>query len=147
MANVSKAKGTNFESSIAKYMNDWAGEKVCERVVLHGNKDHGDLRITVDDIEIVGEAKWRKKYPSSSEEKDFRKQTDTETNNADLDEGVLFINKFNQSLDRTEVWMHAQTCFVINGFMRGDENYDFDWVCMRLDDFCKMCFGGRHEQQ
>lgn len=56
--------GTRQESSIRNVINDWAGEVVCERVALHGNKDMGDLRIVVDDLVLTGESKHCKAYPS-----------------------------------------------------------------------------------
>ena len=147
MANKSKAKGTAFETSVTRYINGWVGEKVCERVVLHGNKDHGDLCLTVDDLTLTVEAKWRKSYPSRSEEIDFRRQTITETANAGTDGGILVVNRFRQSIGVSEVWMDASTWLLIHGTVSGDNSLTYgdwaisDWGCMRLEDFCYVCFG------
>lgn len=69
MANPSKVKGTRYETALVDVFNDWNGIKCCERVVLHGDKDHGDIRLSVDDLTICVEAKWNKSYPN---EKDAR---------------------------------------------------------------------------
>ena len=148
----SKDKGTRFESALVKYFNDWFGDDVCERIVLHGNRDFGDLRLKVDDLTLAVEAKWRTKYPSRGEELDFRRQTLVEASNSGADGGILVVNKYRQSIDCSEVWMDAGTWFLIHGTAAGDESMAHgdwafsDWGCMRLKDFCYVCFGGRHEQ-
>ena len=139
MANKSKAKGTKYETSVTNYFNEWCGEKVCERVVLHGNRDHGDLRLYVADLVLAVECKWREKYPNDAEESDFRKQTITETENAKTDGGILVMNRYRNGIERHEVWT---TDFVI-AKLYGDDTFDGCglWLCMRLKDFCRLCFG------
>lgn len=135
----SKAKGTQYESKIAAYVNQWCGYDVAERIVLHGSKDQGDLRIKVNGLVIAGECKWRNKYPNDAEEKDFRRQTDTEAANAGADCGVLFVNRYRMSISRHEVWMRMSTaCLIAN--MPVVDAPDV-WTCMRLDDFCWLAFG------
>lgn len=138
----SKAKGTAYETALVRYFNNWVGEDVCERIVLYGNKDHGDMRLKVDDLVLTVEAKWRKQYPNRAEELDFRRQTDKETANAGTDGGILVVNKFNQSISRSEVWMNVNTATQL--YTRELVEYiasESDWMCMRLDDFCYTCFG------
>lgn len=139
-----KAKGTKYESSLVKVLNDWSGGQVAERVVLHGNYDNGDLRLTVDDLTICVEAKWRKSYPSEGDMLDFRAQTLAETGNSGADGGILVVNHYNQSVMRSEVWMCGGTWLALNavaGKLPGHTHDEHDWLCMTLLDFCWMCFG------
>lgn len=143
MSNKSKQAGTKFETAIVNYINEWAGEKVCERIVMYGNKDHGDIQLKVDDFMLTIEAKWSKKYPNDALEQDFRRQTDTETKNAYTDGGLLVINRYGRNISRAEVWMRIETvCRIFSvkevAWMYQD---DSDWLCMRMSDFCQTCFG------
>jgi len=143
VSNKSKQAGTKFETAIVNYINEWAGEKVCERIVMYGNKDHGDIRLKVDDFAFTIEAKWRKKYPNDALEQDFRKQTDTETRNAYTDGGLLVMNKYGCNISRAEVWMRIETACRIFGTcdLMEPSTDDSDWLCMRMSDFCQTCFG------
>lgn len=145
MANKSKAKGTNYETKVANYINDWVGETVCERIVLHGNRDNGDLRLKVDDLVLTVECKWREKYPNDGEEMDFRKQTVVETANAGTDGGILVINRYRNGIERHEVWVGDWTVAKLYG----EETFHaIDlWWCMRLRDFCRLCFGSPAKKQ
>ena len=139
-----KAKGTKYESALVKVLNDWSGRQVAERVALHGNYDNGDLRLTVNDLTICVEAKWRKSYPSEGDMLDFRAQTLAETGNSGADCGVLVVNHYNQSVMRSEVWMCGGTWLALNavvGKLPGHTHDEHDWLCMTLLDFCWMCFG------
>lgn len=144
MANKPKAKGTSYESALVGVLNDWNGLKVCERIVLHGNRDYGDLRLDVDDLTVCVEAKWRKSYPSEGDMLDFRTQTVVETSNSGADCGILVVNHFRQSIMRSEVWMTGNTWLMLNGYdssrLAGKYN-EHDWLCMTLLDFCWMCYG------
>lgn len=144
MANISKAKGTTFESSLVNVFNEWVGIKVAERVVLHGNHDHGDIRLAVDDLTVCVEAKWRKSYPSEGDMLDFRAQTLAETDNSGADCGILVVNHYRQSIRRAEVWMTGGTWLALNAatFKLPEYIYsEHDWLCMTLLDFCWMCYG------
>lgn len=139
-----KAKGTKYESALVKVLNDWSGGQVAERVALHGNYDNGDLRLTVDDLTICVEAKWRKSYPSEGDMLDFRTQTLAETGNSGADGGILVVNHYNQNVMRSEVWMTGDTWLMLNGYDSSifmGKHSIHDWLCMTLLDFCWMCFG------
>lgn len=139
-----KAKGTKYESALVKVLNDWSGGQVAERMALHGNYDNGDLRLTVDDLTICVEAKWRKSYPNEREMLDFRAQTLAETGNSGADGGILVVNHYGQNVMRSEVWMQGGTWLALNAATEklslhaSDEH---DWLCMTLLDFCWLCFG------
>lgn len=144
MANRPKAKGTTYESYLTNVFNDWVGLKVCERVVLHGNRDYGDLRLAVDDLTVCVEAKWRKSYPSEGDMLDFRTQTVVETSNSGADCGILVVNHYRQSVMRSEVWMTGDTWLALNGHGgsgRVGGRDPHDWLCMTLLDFCWTCYG------
>ena len=140
MANRSKARGTRYETMVANFFNDWVGEKVAERVVLHGSHDHGDLRLMVDDLTLCVECKWRESYPNDKQEQQFREQTDVEADNSGADGGILVVNRYRAGIERHEVWMHLGTARLICGDADGGDG-DHDWVCARLLDFCWLCFG------
>lgn len=143
MSSKSKAKGTAFESKVVKTINEWVGHEAAERIVLHGNKDYGDIRMWVGTHQLTIECKWREKYPPDSDEKDFRDQTDREANNAMTDGGILVINKYNQSIWRAECWMHLSTAWIVLG-MEPPLEYvetEHDWVCCRMLDFLWTCYG------
>ncbi len=48
MANPSKQKGTAWESAIVSYLHGLGVQ--AKRIVLHGNKDEGDIEVTSDAI-------------------------------------------------------------------------------------------------
>lgn len=144
MSSKSKVKGTRYETALVDVFNDWNGIKCCERVVLHGDKDHGDIRLNVDDLTICVEAKWNKSYPNEKKMLDFREQTVKETKNSGADCGILVVNHYNQNVMRSEVWMQGGTWLALNAVTEklpvhaSDEH---DWLCMTLLDFCWLCFG------
>ena len=88
MGNPSKHKGTDFESGCVNYMRSFGIP--CERVPLHGSKDHGDLRFTVGGLDFTGECK-RVERVSDAELAKFRLQTQVESDNAGTEGGVLFV--------------------------------------------------------
>lgn len=144
MSSKSKAKGTRYESQLVGVFNDWVGLKVAERIVLHGNHDHGDLRLSVDDLIVCVEVKWRKSYPSEADMLDFRAQTVAETDNSGADCGILVVNHYNQNVMRSEVWMTGDTWLMLNGYdgSMSVGKYDIhDWLCMTMLDFCWTLFG------
>jgi len=150
--------GTRQESSIRNVINDWAGEVVCERVALHGNKDMGDLRIVVDDLVLTGESKHCKAYPSEGMLDNFKKQTVIENKNAEQDGGLLFVNNTGKSINRMDVWMQKSTFLKLHGLDAVVERYELsdevrerlermlkdtehDWLRLTLLAFMHLCWG------
>ncbi len=113
--NKPKKIGTAFESKIRDAINDWVGEEFCKRIVLHGNKDHGDLEIIVGEMVFTGEAKKNKQYPSEGKIEEFKRQSIKESGNAGTIGALLFVNLPNKSLMRAEVWMERRTYLNIIG--------------------------------
>lgn len=136
-------KGTRWETSIVNHINGWAGRHVCNRIVKHGSRDQGDIILYVDDLVLSIEAKWSKTYPNAALEQDFRIQTDKECAHAGTDGGLLVVNHYRKSIERAEVWMHHETACLLHGEAPVGEPADHDWECMRMDDFCTLCFGRR----
>lgn len=159
MANRSKASGTRFESRIRDEANAWAGETVCERVVLHGSRDHGDVRARVDDLTLTIEAKYRKRYPADGDMESFKAQAVTENENAGQDGAVLIVNVPNRSVMRAQCWMLRSTLMRLHGIDRllGDVpkpmrglmwnalmvDGEHDWLCVTFETFLHICWGDR----
>ena len=159
MGNISKAKGTKYETAIVNAFNDWVGEQVCERIVLHGNKDQGDIRLDVDDMTICIEAKWRKSQTPPAVLQEFKRQTVIETHNSKSDGGLLVLNKFRSGVMSSLVYMTKSTYLKIHGadrLLNSDELTDrlrgrieqllsdddeHDWVCLSLLDLCWTLYG------
>lgn len=158
MTNKPKQIGTRQESNIRNVINAWAGRDVCERVVLHGNKDQGDLRIKVDDLVLTGESKHCKSYPSEGMLDSFRKQTIAENRNAGQDGGLLFVNLPGRSIQRMDVWMLKSTFLKLHGLdviIRTSEmdeglrrrllalleDDEHDWLRLTLLAFMHLCWG------
>lgn len=148
--------GTRQETAIKDALNDFAGYKVCERVILHGNKDHGDLRIEVHDLVLTGESKHCKRYPSVGMIESFKVQTVKENDNAGQDGGLLFVNLPGRSIQRMEVWMRCETyikllgiaCDAVNATVLAHALLDgahidasHDWLRLTLLDFMYLCWG------
>lgn len=138
-----KAKGTRFETATVNFINDWAGSKVCERVTLYGHKDHGDVRLKVDDLVICVEDKWREKYPSTSDMADFREQTLKEMTNSGSDGCVLVVNRYRMGIERAEAWVPFSTLMRLLALDEHADQYngEHDWCCLTLLEFCWLCFG------
>lgn len=140
MANRSKGRGTRYETAIRSAINAYAGEGACERVALHGSRDHGDLRIRAGGLTLCGECKWRQRYPPESEMAAFREQTLAEAANAGADGGVLFVNRYRMEALRHECWMTHRTLGLLCGY--GREMAPDRWACVTLAQFLRMAFGG-----
>lgn len=150
--------GTRQETAIKNVLNDFAGKVVCERVALHGSKDHGDLRIVVDDLVLTGESKHCKSYPSEGMLDSFKRQTVAENENAMQDGGLLFVNNTGKSINRMDVWMQKSTYLKLHGADKLLEREDltdgvrrnieglladgeFDWLRLTLLAFMYLCWG------
>lgn len=154
-----KQKGTAWETKLCNTINDWAGDKVSERVALKGNEDQGDIRLLVDDLTFTVEAKYRKAYPSDGMLAEFKRQTALENDNAKQDGGLLVCNIPNRSVLRADVWMQTKTLYRLHGAdrvleqvelpdgtrefamrMLGDEG-EHGWLRLTLLDFLWTCYG------
>lgn len=87
MANRSKAKGTEFESSLVKQLAALTGRKV-RRLTLHGNKDIGDLEVHGWDCTIEAKAPGAGKPLSLSA---WQRETETERVNGGARWSALIV--------------------------------------------------------
>ena len=150
--------GTRQETRICRAINEWAGEPVCERIPLYGNKDHGDLRIRVGDLVLTGESKHCKRAPGPAMISAFREQTVTENENAGQDGGLLFVNRPQRAIGVMDVHMQRSTYLRLNGIhliaclpdvpsaalaviSRAMGCGEHDWIRMTMDDFMHLCWG------
>ena len=169
MANPSKDAGTRQETKIVRTLNEYAGEKVAERVALHGRLDHGDIRIVVDGMVLCGESKHSKYYPTVGMMAEHRRQTVEEMHNSCSDGCVLFVNLPNKGMERMECHMPRATYERLHGtdllvrrllgreglteeartdakrleeeLLRGDA--ETDWLCVPLSTFMSLAWGSR----
>lgn len=159
MANPSKDAGTKQETKICRTINDYAGEKVAERLAQHGKLDQGDIRIVVGDLVLTGESKHSKRYPSEGLMDEYKDQTVKETAHAGSDGGVLFVNLPNRSIERMECHMLKSTYVKLVGmeyFMGADvpqlvasvlrsvlleDDPERDWLCIPMSTFLRIAFG------
>jgi hypothetical protein len=85
MVNRSKARGTQFESSIVKYLKD-NGWPHADRLTLSGSQDRGDVRLG-DGIDVVIEAKAHRTYSIP----EWLREAEKERENASADLGVVWM--------------------------------------------------------
>jgi hypothetical protein len=77
--NASKQKGTAFETAVVRYLQEQNSFWKVERLVLHGNKDVGDIRVKDDEGGVWGiEAKNCNALSLAT----WVKEAEVETNNA-----------------------------------------------------------------
>lgn len=94
MANRSKSKGTQFESSVAEYLKMVLEQPQIERRALHGSTDMGDVyRIFGQNgLEGIAECKDHRTVTDSLVER-WRAQTLSERDEAHADFGLLVIHR------------------------------------------------------
>lgn len=85
MANPSKRKGTQFESSIVAYLKD-NGWPHADRLTLSGAQDRGDIRLG-DGVDVVIEAKAHRTYSIP----EWLREAEKERSNASADLGVVWM--------------------------------------------------------
>lgn len=82
MSTYNKVKGTKFETDLENYLNE--SGLIARRLPRAGNKDIGDVSITIKDFAIVIEAKNVKKQDMA----EFLRQADVESCNHELKYGI-----------------------------------------------------------
>ena len=142
MSNPSKAKGTRYETALVDTINDWIGDQsACERKVQKGSRDQGDIRLRYRDMEVAIEAKWSKSAPNKALEDEFKRQTLRERDHAGADCGVLIVNRYRQSIMRTDVYMTQLTLATLRGWDVEDVEDEHSWVRASLLDFLWTLYG------
>ena len=93
MANRSKARGTAWETAVARFLARELDEDTVERRALHGAHDMGDLYgIFAHGLEGIAECKSHGRYCRADVD-EWRRQTLAERDNADADFALLVIHE------------------------------------------------------
>lgn len=102
MVNPSKAKGTAAETAIVKYAQG-LGFPFAERIPLHGNHDHGDIRLAPG---LILEVKAGKSAQTASLGQVCRWMSEamTEARNAHADAYGLIVQRQGIGLSRVGWW-------------------------------------------
>lgn len=116
-----------------------------ERRALHGAKDMGDIyHIYAHGFEGVAECKAHKSVTRSLLES-WRDQTIDERDNADADFGLLVVKRANHGVGESIVHctLHDLTRVALPLMVNlgWEQAADERWVCMTLDECCRLMRG------
>ena len=146
MANMSKARGTSFETAVARWLRLALDEPTIERRALHGAHDMGDLYgIYAHGLAGIAECKSYKRYGRADVE-EWRRQTLAERDNADADFAVLVIHKHgcggdakSPTMGRNRVDLTiGDLCNVSVGMRCLMAEPDDHWVTIDLDELARL---------
>lgn len=146
MANMSKARGTSFETAVARWLRLALDEQTIERRALHGAHDMGDLYgIYANGLAGIAECKNYKRYGRADVDK-WRRQTLAERDNADADFAVLVIHKPGCGGDAKSPTMGSNRvdltigdlCNVSVGMRCLMAEPDDHWVTIDLDELARL---------
>lgn len=152
MANRSKARGTQFESSVAEYLKLVLDQPQIERRALHGSTDMGDVyRIFGQNgLEGVAECKDHRSVTDSLVER-WRAQTLSERDEAEADFGLLVIHRRGKAAKWTSASFGENVVQVTIGDLlklmgMADSLSEWDdlnwmWVSMPLRQACTILRG------
>ena len=146
MANMSKARGTSFETAVTRWLRLVLDEPTIERRALHGAHDMGDLYgIYAHGLAGIAECKNYKRYGRADVE-EWRRQTLAERDNADADFAVLVIHKpgcggdaKSPTMGRNRVDLTiGDLCNVSVGMRCLMAEPDDHWVTIDLDELARL---------
>lgn len=146
MANMSKARGTSFETAVTRWLRLALDEPTIERRALHGAHDMGDLYgIYAHGLAGIAECKSYKRYGRADVE-EWRRQTLAERDNADADFAVLIIHKprcggdaKSPTMGRNRVDLTiGDLCNVSVGMRCLMAEPDDHWVTIDLDELARL---------
>lgn len=144
--NMSKARGTSFETAVARWLRLALDEQTIERRALHGAHDMGDLYgIYAHGLAGIAECKNYKRYGRADVE-EWRRQTLAERDNADADFAVLVIHKPGCGGDANSPTMGSNRvdltigdlCNVSVGMRCLMAEPDDHWVTIDLDELARL---------
>lgn len=146
MVNKSKARGTSFETAVARWLRLALDEPTIERRALHGAHDMGDLYgIYAHGLVGIAECKSYKRYGRADVE-EWRRQTLAERDNADANFAVLVIHKpgcggdaKSPTMGRNRVDLTiGDLCNVSVGMRCLMAEPDDHWVTIDLDELARL---------
>ena len=155
MANPSKAKGTNFETAVVRYLQRELDDERIERRALHGAQDRGDVYgIRAHGLAGIAECKDYRSYTDHDLTR-WKAQTLAERGNADADFALLVVHRRGKSakaegksFGENVVWVTVADLMRIAGISHvgaqaaGWEDQEYIWASLRLCDACDLMTGG-----
>lgn len=152
MANKSKARGTQFESSVAEFLRIALDQPQIERRALHGATDMGDVyRIFGQNgLEGIAECKDHRTVTDSLVER-WRAQTIAERDEAHAGFGLLVIHRrgkssksgapsFGQNVVQVTIGDLLRLMGMADGLSEW-EDVNWMWVSMTLRQVCSILRG------
>lgn len=144
MVNKSKARGTSFETAVARWLRLALDEPTIERRALHGAHDMGDLYgIYAHGLAGIAECKNYKRYGRADVE-EWRRQTLAERDNADADFGLLVIHSpgaGQKGFGRNRVDVTYRDLARISGIGEVPAWADEAWVTLDLETAATLMRG------
>ena len=144
--NKSKARGTSFETAVARWLRLALDEPTIERRARHGAHDRGGrCGIVAHGRGGLGECQNYKRYGRADVE-EWRRQTLAERDNADADFAVLVIHKPGcggdaksptMGLNRVDLTI-GDLCNVSVGMRCLMAEPDDHWVTIELDELARL---------
>lgn len=154
MTNKPKKKGTAFETACVKWLRHRLDDDRIDRRALSGSHDMGDLYgIWAHGLRGIAECKDYADWGDASLAK-WQHETIREKGNADADFALLIVHRSGCGESR----FGRNHCFMtIGDVLRASGNGGAastsvdvgtraTWVCMTLDDACRLIEGSQVEQ-
>lgn len=143
---MSRAKkiGTEFETSVCRYMKGELQDLRIERRALHGSKDMGDLfGIYAHGFEGIAECKAHKQWGPKMLD-GWKEQALDERENADADFALLVVKVPNRNVSQSLCYVTirdlTRICLGVEPSGVCDL-YGESWVCMTLEEACAFMRG------
>lgn len=140
-----KQRGTEFETSVVRYLRAQLDDERIERRVLHGSHDMGDIHgLWAHGFEGIVECK-AVRAAGAKALAEWQRQTLDERYNADAGFALLVVKSFNHPVGDAICWLTlrdlarvAMPLCVNDGWLdRADET----WVCLPLSTACALIRG------
>lgn len=151
MANPSKAKGTQWETNVVRYLQAALDDERIERRALHGAADRGDVYgIRAGGLEGIAECKDYKKF-SDADVREWRRQTLVERDNADAGFALLVVHRPGKSakagsasFGQNHVMLTVADLKRITGAHTAGlfDDEEFVWATLALEDVVALILKG-----
>lgn len=149
--NRSKAKGTNWESNVVKYLRAELDQPEIERRALHGSADMGDVyRIRAHGHDGIAECKDYKTFTDADLAR-WKSQTLAERENSGAGFAMLVVHRRGKAaradsptFGQNVVWVTVGDLMRMAGLSQAHpmdapwEDSEYVWVSVRLSDACAL---------